>query len=182
MARSKEWLIVTMQLKPCLEELHSTDGETGFLSLFFCLLGFHLVWEKQARLTNLCTCSCGFSQTWQKGLPGSSEAAPIDISAPRWTLLLAGTIWFHWTAALLGWQNELKIAGGSHSFHIRSSWMQSDFNFFFFLLFFSFLSCFCPLHQYLKTTQWDCQLLLCFTFGLPFHLPYPCLWWWPVNH
>lgn len=30
------------------------------LCLFFCLLDFLLAWEKQIRMTNLCTCSCGF--------------------------------------------------------------------------------------------------------------------------
>ena len=170
MARSKRWLIVTVQLKQYSEKLRSSDQEADSLSLplDFGLLGFPPAWLRRVRQPSCCTCSHG--QGAPRILRSSTHARFYSWLTP----LLAGTTWVRWTAALLRWQNALKIAGGSPSFHIGSSWMQLVY------FFFSFSSLFCPLKQYLKTMQWACQL--CFSFGLPFHLHCPCLWWWPVNH
>lgn len=164
--RSKGWLIVTVQLKLCSEMLCSTDQEADTLSLSlscFWFAWFPLWCERRRSGRPLSALGAVAPLTdVAKGLPGSSGVAPMAIFTPCSTLPLAGTTRFHWTTVLLGWQNALKIAGVSHSFHIRSSWMQSDF--------FFFPSLFLPFESVFKNNATSLSALLLLWFAIPLAL------------
>lgn len=143
------------------------------LSLVFGLLGFPPVWERQVRQTTLCTCSCGSSHRRVKGtsriLRSSSNGRFYSLlnSAVSRNHLVPPNSSSPWVTEWI--KNCTWVPFISHQKQLDAVWFFS-----------SFLPCFCPLNQYLKTMQWARQF--CFSFGLPFRLPCPCLWWWPVNH